>query len=118
MPIIEEYLLKSFVTIEVERINTRIVGYVPFKSEALGIWNLLAGARTYFSGLLAYEPNEELEVRGKCQFKDGCINIIFSPITLLAVGAFAYLRFRSASVPQISTAVRWSFGPFQLNWTK
>jgi hypothetical protein len=123
MPITEEYLLNNpFGTIQIKRSNTRIDKYALIKSEALGIWNLFAGAKKYFSGFIAYDTEDQdiydsgeaLKVSGKCQFKDGCINIIFSPITWLALGAFAYLRYRSASAPPVSNAVHWNLGPFKL----
>ena len=106
MPIYKTYYVTFYKTIDVERSNTLEDGYVPIKSEALGIWNLLSGATHCLSALLApySSKNLKLGVKAKCQFADGCINIFFSPITWFALGVLATsIYYRSTSVPPTLT---------------
>lgn len=105
MPIRDTYYV-SDIEIEVLRSHTLQDGYVPIKSEALGIWNLLSGATHCLSALLSphFPENRRLEVIAKCQLADGCINIFCSPITWFALGVLATsIYYRSMSVPPIST---------------
>lgn len=105
MPIRDRYYV-SYIEFDVVRSHTLQDGYVPIKSEALGIWNLLSGATHCLSALLSphFPENRRLEIIAKCQLADGCINIFFSPITWFALGVLATsIYYRSTSVPPTLT---------------
>lgn len=107
MPTIEKYTLpNSGREYEVVRSNTRIDGYIPIQAEALGIWNLLAGANNYLSWCFASVTNERLGIQGTCQLKDACINIFYSPITWFTLGVLACSRYyKSMIVPPIHSSI-------------
>lgn len=71
----------------VERHNSFIDGYVPIKRELEGILSLIQGISNVAFGMMAPATNEGLYVRGQAQLKDGMINIVYSPIPYLIIGA-------------------------------
>lgn len=96
MPRIEIHYTSQLLREEIQviRSNVSLDGYTPLKSEVEGIWNLLSGAGDCLSAWIAPVTNEKMGIEGYARFKDGAINIAYSPITYLALIALAFWQGR------------------------